>query len=185
MPYFSPPPWCAVSKGCRSKRSRNVRIRRFGGPARQLAGRACGRKGLVGERRGSAVGQMLHKAKMQKPANRKATLKPCKEEVRNEEDNGCKCESDVSEPVSKLRICVASVALVQATGMSEQIRPRQPLIALTHGCPFSTFSDNSSIVPKPRSRIWGRSFWDFWTIRASSETVGKRMRSSIHCIIHP
>jgi|SRR5450432_897669 hypothetical protein len=87
---FSPPPRCALSKGCRSKRSRNVRIRRFGGSARKLAGRACGRKGLVGERRESAPVQMLHKAKMQKPANRKAAGKPCKEEMRNEEDSGCK-----------------------------------------------------------------------------------------------
>lgn len=66
---------CAVSKGCRSKWSRNVRIRRFGGSARRLAGRACGRRGLVGERRKSAPGQMSHKAKTQKTANRKAAPK--------------------------------------------------------------------------------------------------------------
>jgi hypothetical protein len=71
-----------VSKGCRSKRSRNVRISRFGGCGRTLAGRACGRKGLVGERREPAPSQMSHKAKMRKTANRKTTLNHAKEEMR-------------------------------------------------------------------------------------------------------
>jgi hypothetical protein len=72
--------------------------------AAQTCRKACGRKGLVGERRESVPGQMSHKAKMQKTANRKASPKSCREEMRDGEDCGWKCESDVSQPVSDLRI---------------------------------------------------------------------------------
>jgi hypothetical protein len=41
----------------------------------QTCRRACGRRGLVGERRESAPDQMSHKAKMQKTANQKAAPK--------------------------------------------------------------------------------------------------------------
>ena len=67
-------------QGMQSQEVRNVRISRVGGCGRKLAGRACGRKGLVGERREPAPSQMSHKAKMRKTANRKTTLKSCKEE---------------------------------------------------------------------------------------------------------
>jgi hypothetical protein len=78
--FCSPPLRCAVSKGCRPQEVRNVGISRVGGCGRKLAGSACGRKGLVGERREPAPSQMSHKTKMRKTANRKTTLKSCKEE---------------------------------------------------------------------------------------------------------
>lgn len=66
-------PGFAVSKGCRSQRLRNVRIGRFGEGLRKPAGRACGRKGLVGEGVGSD--RMSHKAKWHKTANRTSIQK--------------------------------------------------------------------------------------------------------------
>ena len=77
---LTPPLRCAASKGCRSKTSRNVRVSRFGGNGRRLAGRACGRKGLVGKGRNSAPGRRSHKAKTHRTANRKAAPKARKEE---------------------------------------------------------------------------------------------------------
>jgi hypothetical protein len=123
--FCSPPLRRTVSKGCRPKRSRNVRVSRFGGCGRKHAGRACGRKGLVGRKEGEAVpSQMSHKAKMWKTANRKTTLKSCREEdVQMIRWVVCECECECESDLSfKMRVRpagfkLASMALVQATGL--------------------------------------------------------------------